>query len=285
MANLKGGDFDKQIRDAHFRTKAIGESREDRTDSQAHSQAILDSRAEKLTSFAEHCQEQGLEGKLNELLTNENINSFLDNRLEDLAKNTQETYVSGFNSMIKGLEHSNIDIPADKEIFSDRLEQIREMPNQEIEINRAIENIEDKINSLYEARFESGVIADIQNEMGLRISEALEVANNLEKYLNEAESKIENLVGKGNNIYQEKDISSSLISKIESMEKDISKSTYKADLKEIGEKSHNFRYTYAQREFQQKIENGVEHNQALKEVSQELNHSREEITSYYLARA
>jgi hypothetical protein len=62
-------------------------------------------------------------------------------------------------------------------------------------------------------------------------------------------------------------------------------SSYYQDLKELDEKPHNLRITYAQQTYHQLKEQGYSHREALKEVSKELNHHREAITLYYLTRA
>ena len=65
-----------------------------------------------------------------------------------------------------------------------------------------------------------------------------------------------------------------------------SQETYRKDLREVGvEQPKDMRLTYAKTTFEKKIANGVEYRQALKEVSVELNHKRESMTLYYLARA
>lgn len=64
--------------------------------------------------------------------------------------------------------------------------------------------------------------------------------------------------------------------------------TYRNDISEATNNQHtphDFRYNYAVKEFETKIQNGTPYHQALKEVSEGLNHSREEMTHYYLNRA
>ncbi len=163
--------------------------------------------------------------------------------------------------------------------------EIKENRVNVIETNRAISNPINVISNLYEKRYESGVIAQVQNELGLRVSEAFEIVQNIEKYYNQENGTIENLIGKGNHIYNEKNSSSQLYERIKVCDKIPSQNTYRNDLKEQGvDNSHDWRYTYAKGEFEAKIENGVEYNQALREVSEELNHSRGSMTLFYLNR-
>ena len=47
----------------------------------------------------------------------------------------------------------------------------------------------------------------------------------------------------------------------------------------------HWRFTYAKNEFEKKVEEGVEYHQALREVSKELNHTREGMSCFYLSKA
>jgi len=148
-----------------------------------------------------------------------------------------------------------------------------------------IDNPTEKIEQLQSIRFESSVLAEVQNELGLRISETFEIVKNLDAHYNEANGTIENLTGKGNHIYEPKMISSELVEKIKACENVPCQNTYRDDLKEVGvDNSHQWRYTYAKAEFEKKMEEGIEYRQALREVSEGLNHSleRESMTLYYL---
>jgi len=60
-----------------------------------------------------------------------------------------------------------------------------------------------------------------------------------------------------------------------------------ADLKAEGITSHDFRYSFCQNSYLDKLSNNPElsHNDILKAVSSEMNHHRAEITNYYLSKA
>jgi len=274
MANLKGGDFEKQVKDIHHRLSSFGESRHGKSDHQTHSSALSDKRAEMSRSFAQWAEQKGLEGKLNEHLTNDKIKEFLDTRTASMAISSQENYVRGFSSMVEGLKESNIDIQADKSVFNDKVAEIKEHDTREIETGRAIDNVDTKIEQIYDNRFESGVIAECQRELGLRVSEAHELVNNSHNYINNGE--VEGLVGKGNHIYDNKEISTELQAKIEQCENIPSLSTYDRDLKEVDiNSSHDFRYTFVQEH---------QHDMTKEELSKELNHQRGQMTDRYIAR-
>ncbi len=291
MPNLKGSTFDKQIRSAFYRVLALGEGRHMQEDNFTHSIALAEKREMYLRDFREYLEQNGItEGKLNLYMTEEIVRDFLEERTDNLSAKSALDYVTGFNSLMKGLEQANIDIPSNpnqNDFLKDFREELRaEMKELEIESGRYIDNLEQKLETLQEIRYESYTIAKLQAETGLRVSEAMEVAKNFEKYYNPENSTLEGVIGKGNHEYQPKEISYQLAQEIQKMENIPSYSQYNRDIKEAGiNKSHDFRVTYAKDLLQHKLEQGKEYKVALKEVSQEINHHRPEMTEYYLARA
>ena len=291
MPNLKGSTFDKQVRSAFYRVLALGESRHMQNDNLTHSLAVAEKREMYLNDFKEYLEKNGItEGKLNLYMTEEIVRDFLEERTDNLSAKSALDYVTGFNSLLKGLEQANITIPAnpsENDFLKDFREIFREeMKQLEIEQGRYIENVEQKLDELKEIRYESYVIAKIQSETGLRVAEAMEVARNFEKYYNEETGKLEEVIGKGNHMYQPKEISYQLAQEIQKMENIPHYNTYRQDLKEVGiNRSHDFRVTYAKNLLQHKLERGTPYKQALREVSQEINHHRPEMTEYYLNRA
>ena len=192
--------------------------------------------------------------------------------------------------VLKGLEQANITIPANpsrNDFLKDFRETFRsELKELEIESGRYIQNLDQKLEELKEIRFESYVIAKIQSETGLRVNEALEVAKNFPNYYNEQNSTLEGVIGKGNHEYAPKEISYQLAQEIQKLENIPHYNTYRNDLQEVGiDRSHDFRVTYAKDLLESKLEQGISYKEALKEVSQEINHHRPEMTEYYLARA
>ena len=285
MANLKGGSYDKQVKDAFHRLEAFGKSRHGKSDHLTHSDGIATKREMYLQDYKNFSEENGFIEKLNKTMTNENIQNFLNQRLDGLKASTQENYTRGFSSMLEGLKEANITVSVDKVVFDSKVAEIKENRIDTVIIGRVISNASSVISNLYEKRFESGVIAQVQYELGVRISESFEIVKNIDNYLNGNSSTIENLVGKGNHKYDTKNISPALVAKIRECNKISSENTYRNDLKELGiANSHNWRYTYAKSEFDTKIKSGVEYNQALREVSKELNHTRESMTLWYLNR-
>ncbi len=287
MANLKGGTYEKQINNAFHRLESFGVSRHGSNSHNTHSNALAEKREMYLRDYLKFANNENYTDKLNQTMTPTNIDKFLENRLDGLSAKTQTDYVRGWSSMIQGLQENNISVSIDKSYFDSKVTDIKSSAvNDNIRTDRAIVNVDRVINDLYSQRYESGVIAEVQLNLGLRISEAVELVQNHNNYINGNE--VIGLTGKGNHTYEPKEISRELIAKIEAVENLPHQNTYRNDIAETTNNQHtphDFRYNYAVKEFEQKLESGTPYHQALQEVSEGLNHSREEMTHYYLNRA
>ena len=288
MGNLKGGSFDKQIRNALIRLDARGQGRYKTDSRKTHSNALAKKREMYLKDFARFAESRGLEGKLNNLMTQENLTEFLNNRLQDLSPKSALDYTTGFNSMLRGLEQTRVNINKDaynilREYTSDYRAEFNATKN-DYEVGRAIENTQAFLNNLQEIREGSAVVAQLQLETGLRSSEALEVAKNFSSYYNEQNNTIEGIIGKGGQEYPAKEISPELTHKLQNLQETPSYSTYYRDVQSIEHKTLDLRKTYTKELYNSLKEQGYSHKEALKEVSREINHHRESITLYYLAR-
>ena len=285
MANLKGGNFEKQMKDAFHRLEAFGVGRVGKSDNLTHSDKLAQKREMYLRDITSFFKSKNLNDKLNTLFTKQNLDNFFNKRLENLSSKTKENYLRGFSSMLQGLEQQNIYIPLhleDKSFFDDRVKIVKSGADIIIE-NRYINNVNDVIKNLYEDRYISGLIAEIQYELSIRQSEAFELVKNPNKYLDNG--YIVDLVGKGNHKYMAKEISFELEQKLLNNSYDlIDKSTYHSDLKNYNISSHDFRFTSARDRFEEKIKSGISEKEAKLQISQELNHKREAITDYYLKR-
>ncbi|OCL96566.1 hypothetical protein [Arcobacter porcinus] len=285
MANLKGGNFEKQIKDAFHRLEAFGVGRVGKNDNLTHSDKLAEKREMYLRDITSFFKSQNLNNKLNTLFTKQNLDNFFNSRLENLSSKTQENYLRGFSSMLQGLEQQNIYIPLhleDKDFFNDRVAIIKDEADIIIE-NRYIHNVDDVIKNLYEDRAISGLIAQCQYDLSIRQSEAFELVKNPTLYLDSG--YVVDLVGKGNHRYIPKEISFELEQKLLN-NKDflIDKSTYYNDLKNYDISSHDFRFTSARDKFEDMLKSGISEKEAKLKVSEELNHKREAITNYYLKR-
>jgi len=288
MANLKGSSFEKQIKDASIRLNAKHTKRHNTNSSLTHSNALETKRNMYLNDFKEFLEEKNESGKLNNLLTPDNVRDFLNDRLEDKSAKTSLDYTTGFNSLLNGLEQKNITIDKDtKDTLNSFTKAFREDFNNvkgDFKTDRAIVDKDTFLSNLRDIRESSYVVASVQLTTGLRVNEVIEVVNNPDKYIKDNE--IVGVVGKGGQEYQVKEISTSLANKIEKLDKSVNYSTYQSDLKDLDNDmtSHDLRITYAQELFKE-LEQKVSKEEALKEVSKELNHHRISITSYYLSRA
>ena len=115
MANLKGSSFEKQIRDARIRTDFRGQKKvEIQCKNFARSHNVVHARESQLQDFANFLQDQGIhDGKLNKHITEKNLENFFKEKISNLSPNSANTYISGFNGLLKGLEHANIKIDSD----------------------------------------------------------------------------------------------------------------------------------------------------------------------------
>ena len=285
MANLKGGNFEKQMKDAFHRLEAFGVGRVGKSDNLTHSDKLAQKREMYLRDITSFFKSKNLNDKLNTLFTKQNLDNFFNKRLENLSSKTKENYLRGFSSMLQGLEQQNIYIPLhleDKSFFDDRVKIVKSGADIIIE-NRYINNVNDVIKNLYEDRYISGLIAEIQYELSIRQSEAFELVKNPYKYLDSG--YVVDLVGKGNHKYMAKEISFELEQKLLNNSYDlIDKSTYYQDLQAYNISSHDFRFTAARDKFEDMLKSGISEKEAKLKVSEELNHKREAITDYYLKR-
>jgi len=285
MANLKGSTHQRQIKDLQIRIEARG-TKKHTSKYKSHSNALATKRDMYIKDFSKYVQENQIEGKLNQLLTENNINDFLEQRLENLSLTTIENYISGWNSLLNALTEANITHHIRNDYLSDKWLYIKQnQTNSNIHQNtRGIEN-PSIINELYETKYETGLIAEIQFSLGFRISEAMEIVSNYENYLKDKGNgiyQLEGVRGKGGQIYQNKIISNELVTKLQYSQNIPSLSSYYRHLEPYGISSHDLRYQYAKNLYQSKLDEGKGYHQTLKEVSKELNHHREEISLLYI---
>ena len=296
MANLKGGSYEKQIKDAQCRMGRIGESKQSSEDKNSHSLKVQSDRENMLNDFAKFAQnELNSSEKLNSLMTSENVNNFLNSRTENLKASSAETYVRGFSAMTEALNSNNINTSVEKEVFNNIVNEAKANDTSTVRTDRAINDLNSFYSKLGERHESSAVIAEVMANYGYRISEAVEVVNNLDTHLNRDNGDISGVFGKNGKEYAVKNLDAQIIAKIDNLEKLYSKSTYEKDLQAIGEKSHDLRYTWAKNEHERisaEKNNSEEkeislnaHKETLKEVSEGLNHGREDITTQYLSRA
>ena len=214
-----------------------------------------------------------------------NIKNFLEQRLEHLKSSTAENYTRNFSAMVDSLKNNNISISVDKEIFNSFVKEVKAKDTSSVEIFRAVSNFQSLQDNLFQRHEMSAVLAEIQYQMGYRISEAIEVIKNFKEYFNRSSMQLKGVKGKGGREYIPKEISKELVGKIENIENKISKSTYDKDLRKEGIKSHDLRISFAKNKYEREIEKDSSYKETFANTSKELNHNRGDITQYYLNRA
>jgi len=286
MAVLKGSTFLKNGKDIFHRLAAFNQGRVGKNSNLTHSNKLAEKREMYVKDVINYMQNNSLSGKLNKLFTKDNLDGFFNERLANSSSKSQENYLRGFSSMLKGLESKNIDIPLhsqDKNFFNDKVALLKDNTTLIIE-NRYINNVTNLISNLYKDREISGLLADVQYQLSLRQAEAFELIKNPSKYIDNG--MVSNLIGKGNHIYIPKSISFELEQKILNNKNPlINKSTYYRDLQKYNNiSSHDLRFSSARDKYEKIVKSGVSSKKAKLIVSKELNHKRESITDYYLKR-
>jgi len=284
MSNLKGSTFDKQQRDMNFKLFAL--STKKGNDNLTHSEALLIKRDMYFKDFSNYLESQGLDGKFNLLLNEENLNGFLEERLQGLALSTTENYLSGFNSLLSAFKGVNITLGVSESYFKDKYKDIKaSAPQNQEGAKRGLQS-DNVLSDLKRIRYESYVIGKLMLNHGYRIAEAMRAVNNPNKFikpLSNGDYNIVGVVGKGGKIYQSKILKNKDYQLIKNMKKIPSKQSFSRDLKKIDTnlRAHDFRYQFTRNLFSKKVsETG--YKGALIEVSKALNHNRKEITKYYL---
>ena len=286
MANLKGSSFEKQLKDMNFKLFSLGDKKTG--DSLTHSHALLVKRDMYFKDFAKHLESQNLYGKFNQLLTESNLNSFLNSRLSNLGLSSRENYISGFNSLLNAFREVNVSVSIGKNYFKNKYSEIKQVtPSYKQTQKRGLPS-NTVLRELKEIRYESFIIGKIMLENGFRISEVMKLVTQPSEYVTPLPNgtyKISNLVGKGGKIYHDKLLSPTNFRLISNMENIPSKSAFHRDLKLINEnlRAHDFRYQYSKNLYNDNV-SLLGDRKALELVSKALNHNRIEISKYYLSR-
>jgi hypothetical protein len=289
MAQLKGKTWDKQIRDVNFRLAAFKEQRNGANSNKTHSDSTRVKRDGYLSDLKKYAEEHQLEGKLNQLMSEENLTNMLNDRLDGLSFSTQEDYIRGWSGMVQGLQSANVDISLEMPYFNALVADYKE----EAIGNGEVIGEPKAVTTPFHPTYVSGqlseplsVVAQLQYETGVRVSEAYAVIQDLEKYLDSL--KLLNIIGKGGQRYQAKIISLELkLMLLRLQEQQVKlpvQSTYYRQLQNFGMSSHDIRAFYSKELYEQKVEEGSSHVQACLFVSKAINHHRIQITVYYLAK-
>ncbi len=260
LQNVNGiGTSKKDSRESGVKSLESGHKVSDKI----HSYKSLENMRNDLTNLANYAK---AEFKIQDIreINIDIVNAWIESK--DIGYNTASNYMSELN---KVSDHFNFTKEEIKELRADLK---KELPKAELE-TRAYKNLE-KI----ELKDKHQVAFELQRDYGLRVNASTHI--NLDKQLNGNTLTFKEKGGK----LSQKVLSPNLAQKIRenSVEGkyEINKRTYARDFQKQIEKSgqkyngtHGIRHSYAQKMLET-------HSKA--EVSQEMGHSREEITDTYL---
>lgn len=284
MANLKGSTFQKQRKDMNFKLFALGTKKQG--DSLTHSEALLTKRDMYFNDFADYMESQGIQDKWNLLLNEENLNGFLEQRLNGLALSTVENYLSGFNSLLTAFKEVNIAVGVSQNYLKDKFNDIKQTTPKNLNIVKRGLQSNTVLNDLKNIKYESYVIGKLMLTHGYRINEAMKIVHEPQKYIRslpDGDYNISGVSGKGGKIYHDKILNHADMQLIKNMANIPSKSAFHRDLKQVDSnlRAHDFRYQYAKNLFNEKL-NKLGYDRAIEIVSKSLNHNRTEISLYYI---
>ncbi len=287
MANLKSSSYSGQIKNAFHRLESFGVGRHGKDSFKTHSDGLAKKREEFLNSYKSFAENMGFTDKLNKTMTPENMDSYLNSRIEGLSSKSQINYVRGWSSMVQGLSKANITIEVDKSYFNTKVQEIKTlMPTPTIRTDRAIKNINVVIHKLYEKNYTSGVLAEVQYKLGVRVAEAYKIIQEPSNYI--VNNSVQDLRGKGNRLYAPKEISNDLIAKIEAVQNIPHENTYRNHISKVTDgqyTSHSLRFSHALNTFKQGVKDNTPYKQLMKTISENLGHSRIAMSQFYLKRA
>ena len=287
MANLKSSSYSGQIKNAFHRLEAFGVGRHGKDSFKTHSDGLAKKREEFLNSYKSFAENMGFTDKLNKTMTPENMDSYLNSRVEGLSLKSQINYVRGWSSMVQGLSEANITLGVDKSYFDTKVQEIKSLaPTPTIRTDRAIKNVNAVIHKLYEKNYTSGLLVEVQYKLGVRIAEAYKIIQEPNTYI--VNNSIQDLRGKGNRLYTPKAISHELIAKIEAVQNIPHENTYRNHISKVtnGEYTpHSLRFTHALDTFKQGVKNNTPYKKLMEKITESLGHSRISMSNFYLKRA
>lgn len=206
MANLKGKNFKKQIRDAKIRLDARGVKRYGNCSNSglAHSHRILTNRVQILKRFAKFLKSIRFKGKLNKGLTIKNLIHFFTSAIKNMSPRSREMFFSSFSSLINGLRTKNIKIDptVDYEFFQRCKDKYAGRPDDKFYKKDRYINQKDYYRMEQKIALRSRLAFHLQYHYGYRISEAVKIGKNIENYVKNG--LISGVRGKGGQIYPDK---------------------------------------------------------------------------------
>lgn len=259
--------------------------------SKTHSVATTQNQRSVITQYVNYLKEEH-GNRVMEHINNDTMKEFIDHKLneDNISGTTANTYISELGRIADNLNELGVNNVSREEITNYREDLKEQGVNlQGDHIDRAYNEADKIVENMYNDT-PYGLSAELQYEAGLRADDAL----NSDKWtINEDNSlHIEN--SKGGVEYDTKILNEELIEKVkEAIEQEYrgNYDDYRESLKEAVEQNgedwngtHGLRYDYAQERVEELREQGLTDTEALAQTSQEMGHSREEITLHYLGR-
>jgi hypothetical protein len=258
--------------------------------SKTHSTATTQNQRSVITQYVNYVKEE-YGNRVMENINNETMKEFIDHKLNEdgISGATANTYISELGRISDNLNELGVNSVSREEITSYREDLKEQGVNlQGDHLDRSYNEADKIVENMYNDS-PYGLSAELQYEAGLRADDAL----NSEKWtINEDNSlHIEN--SKGGVEYDTKILNEELIEKVrEAIEQEYKGNyeDYRESLKEAVEQqgeewngTHGLRYDFAQERVEELREQGLTDSEALAQTSQEMGHSREEITLHYLS--
>ncbi len=289
--NIKGSDFNRQIKNIIIRCIKIGVSKRDSPlNNQIHSIRVLESRQSLLKDFKNYLENQNIrDGKINNYMNDTILRGFITERVRNLKYNSSKTIISSMSGIITSLIETNVNINISSDFFIKMKDEIKENKytyQSTKDIHKSFNDVDKVIKGLYEKSAGFGTLGNILRDTGFRYKEGVKLLSNPDQYI--SNGKIINMPGKSGKIYEDKTISASLVEKIYSLSKEerkINHSSFTNSIKKIedNKSAHSFRYQFVKEKYQSLMNGGLSHNETMKTLSRQLNHFRN-TTPYYLNR-
>lgn len=244
--------------------------------------------AEQYTSYLQ--QEYGKK-EIIDNINAETMKDFITRKLEneEISGGTANTYISAMAKLAEGF--NRLEIQGGERIQIDRADVTnlrQELKADNHDLHKGYENraySADQINDMRSYMQDTAHLLsfDLQREAGLRVDDA----THSDKWTINDDNTITIHGSKNGLDYTTRELPQELINRATEAKESgyqVAYSTYRTELIEAGadKGSHGLRYTYAQERYAELKAEGNTNLKARAQVSQEMGHSRDEITLHYL---
>jgi len=221
-------------------------------------------------------------------INKESMQSFLEKKSQEISGGSLSTYISTAGKLVDNFNKVGVNTIERKDIHNIRTEFKKDNVNlSKVHVNRAYHST-DKIIEHIQSSSPFSLSVKLQIEVGLRIDDA---TNSAKWKLNENNTLTINQSKNGLN-YTTVQLDSKLANEVSEAIKEgykIDKTEYSKALKEAVEQtgqefngSHGLRYSFAQERYAELKEYGYLKSESLAELSQNMGHSRSEISLLYI---